>query len=192
MARKGKRKVMPLSRGEVRRLVEACERPRDRALIAGLFLTGARISEFLRLRKSDLSVEELHGRKYLVVRLETLKNREVPYRNVPIPMSEPLLRPFLLYLREVGRGERLFPITRQRAWQILKEAASKAGLDPKRVWCHVMRHSRLTELGSYLGLVELTQFAGWSLPKDFGEARVYVHMAWRSYAPKMPRGERRV
>ena len=36
-------------------------------------------------------------------------------------------------------SDKLFPITRQRAWKIIKLCAEKAGLE-KRVYCHLLRH----------------------------------------------------
>jgi integrase/recombinase XerD len=35
--------------------------------------------------------------------------------------------------------DRVFPITRQRAWRIIKQCAVKAGID-RRVYCHLLRH----------------------------------------------------
>ena len=35
--------------------------------------------------------------------------------------------------------DRFFPITRVRAWQVIKVCADKAGID-RRVYCHLLRH----------------------------------------------------
>jgi site-specific recombinase XerD len=35
--------------------------------------------------------------------------------------------------------DRFFPISRVRAWQIVKQCAAKAGID-RRVYCHLLRH----------------------------------------------------
>ncbi len=44
------------------------------------------------------------------------------------------------YRHELPRDERLFPINRFRAYQIITAAAKKAGLE-KRVYPHLLRHS---------------------------------------------------
>ena len=53
---------------------------------------------------------------------------------------------------------RFFNLTRVRVWQILQVAASKAGLDYKRVYPHLMRHSgsiaRLRRTGNIRSLQE--------------------------------------
>ena len=175
------RRVKPLSRGEVYSLIRAAEKPRDRGFIAALYLTAARVSELLMLTTRDVSFED----EYLVVRLLTLKRRDwQPYRYVPIPLADGFCRPLLRWLGEC-QSQRLFSFSRQYAWQLLRRLGEKALR--QRVWPHLLRHSRLTELGSHLTIVELCQFAGWRLPDAFGEARTYLHLNWRSYAHKIPR-----
>jgi integrase len=48
------------------------------------------------------------------------------------------------YSKEIGSDERIFPINRKRAWQIVKLAGEKANLR-KRVWPHLLRHSDAIE-----------------------------------------------
>ena len=48
------------------------------------------------------------------------------------------------YRRGIGVDDRIFPIQRARAWQIVKEAGEKAGLR-KRVRPHLLRHSDAIE-----------------------------------------------
>jgi integrase len=57
--------------------------------------------------------------------------------------------PEMLYLRignyiseqGIGPSDKFFEITRFRGLQIVKAAAIKAGLDNRRVYCHLSRHS---------------------------------------------------
>jgi integrase/recombinase XerD len=42
--------------------------------------------------------------------------------------------------QSLGPDDRFFPITRVRAWQIVKQCAEKAGIG-RRVYCHLLRHS---------------------------------------------------
>jgi len=48
------------------------------------------------------------------------------------------------YEKGLKADERFFPINRQRAWQIIKEASKKAGI-AKRVYPHLLRHSDAIE-----------------------------------------------
>ena len=48
------------------------------------------------------------------------------------------------YEKNIGPKEKFFPINRQRAWQITKEVAGRAGIS-KRVYPHFLRHSDAIE-----------------------------------------------
>jgi tetratricopeptide (TPR) repeat protein len=48
------------------------------------------------------------------------------------------------YSKEIGQDDRIFPINRKRAWQIVKLAGEKANIQ-KRVWPHLLRHSDAIE-----------------------------------------------
>jgi len=179
--------VKPLDRVEVYRLIRAAETPRDRGFISSLYLTAARISEILKLRKNDLKLIEYNGSKYIIVRLETLKRREYSERLIPIPLEDVFTAPILRYLRCVERGDaRLYPFTRRWGHRTVREAAVRAGVRNGHVWPHLLRHSRITELAPHLSQIELAIYAGWALPKTLGPMRRYIHLDWRSYAHKIP------
>jgi len=42
---------------------------------------------------------------------------------------------------KLGPDDKFFQITRVRAWQIIKQCAEKTGLDSRRIYPHLMRHS---------------------------------------------------
>ena len=191
MGRRKSTEVPPLHREEIYRIIGAARKPRDKAFISLLFLTGARISELIQLRRRDLRLEENDGRRYLVVRLPTLKRKSgVPVRDIPIPLEEPLLSNILTYVRTLEPNARLFPFSRRWGLELLKRLARESGVRDGDVWCHLLRASRISELKGYLSQIEISEFAGWTLPKSFGPIRHYVYLDWRSYAHKMPKGVR--
>ncbi len=140
-----------LSVAEVEKLLEpASEEPlamRDRALLEFGYATGARVSEIVSVKISDLVYEE--G----LVRVFGKGSKE---RVVPI--GRRALGAVALYAREVrpsldrgkGRGvlflnARGTPLSRVGAWGIIKQAAKRAGLT-KRVTPHTLRHTFATHL----------------------------------------------
>ena len=58
-----------------------------------------------------------------------------------IAMPEALSDKFGNYIGRfnLADADRVFPISRQRAWKIIKQCAVKAGIE-KRVYCHLLRH----------------------------------------------------
>jgi len=135
-------RIVPyLTTEEVRVLTESvnCSRNgrRDRLLILLLFKIGLRISEALKLTPS--SIQTFKGKPVLSVMGKGKKPRLVA---CPERLAEKLKS--YAYEKKIGRKERLFPINRSRAWQIIKEASIKAGLK-KRVYPHLLRHSDAIE-----------------------------------------------
>lgn len=135
-------RIVPyLTSDEVRLLVEeARERrkgERDALLILVLFQTGLRISEALSLTPSKIEIFE--GRPALRFVGKGRKPRVVA-------LPERLADKFRSYAYQKGikPDQKFFPINRQRAWQIIKEVAGRAGI-AKRVYPHLLRHSDAIE-----------------------------------------------
>lgn len=119
---------------------------RDRALLELLYGSGARISEIVGLKTSDVDLQQATVRLFG----KGSKERIVPIGSFAIAALERYLissRPALLR-REHGR---LFlnanggALSRQGAWLILKAAAGRAGMED-RVSPHTLRHSFATHL----------------------------------------------
>lgn len=140
-----------LSIDEVGLLLDACpdETPtqlRDKALLEILYATGARISEVLALVVDDIA----ETRDFIKVTGKGDKQRVVPVGGAAQRALEAYLvrgRPAL----SAGKSHAVFlnkrggALSRQSAWTIIKDAASRAGLD-KEISPHTMRHSFATHL----------------------------------------------
>jgi len=165
------RKPKSYSREQIYDMIKRTPSIRDKALIAITYLTAARIGEVLKLRKKDLRDDD--DPDILVVKLMTEKRRREVPRLIPIYKKDPLYVYIERYLKTLpGENPRLFPITRQRAWQIMKYS----GINP-----HSLRHSRLTEIAPYLPTqTHLFIFAGWKIP---GPAETYIHLNYKSLIP---------
>lgn len=120
---------------------------RDRALLEVAYATGARVSELVALRLSDLLFEERVARLFGKGSKERL-----------VPVGRRALGAAALYAREIrpgldrGRSRGVLfvnarggPLTRVGAWGIIKAAARRAGIT-KRVTPHTLRHSFATHL----------------------------------------------
>jgi integrase/recombinase XerD len=132
------RLVPYLTPEEVRRLGAGCrgrQRDRDALLILVLFQTGLRISEALGLTVGHLSRQP--------GALEILgKGNKKRLVACPAPLVHRLKA--FAFDRGLGPEERIFPVGRKRAWQIVKQAAATAGLETP-VYPHLLRHSDAIE-----------------------------------------------
>lgn len=122
---------------------------RDAALIELLYGTGARISEIMNLTVDEvMALEETEGMLRIVGKGE--KHRIVPVGS----MAQKALRRYLVRSRPQlakGKSHALFlnkrggALSRQSAWQILKNSARRAGIH-KDISPHTLRHSYASHL----------------------------------------------
>ncbi len=179
--KKGERLPEVLTYPEVLRLLETPDTGtllglRDRAMLEFLYATGARVSEMLGLRLSDLDLRR--G----LVRLRG-KGRKVRL----VPLGEEARTWLERYLREVrpqlarrpardlvfvnARGG---PLSRTGFWKILRNTALRAGLG-KRVYPHILRHSFATHLLSNgCNLRVLQELLGHA---SISTTEVYTHLS---------------
>jgi integrase/recombinase XerD len=152
LPRRARRLPRTLSAGEAERLMEAASETspralRDRALVELLYGAGLRVSEAVGLERAGVDLEERLVRSLG----KGDKERVVPLGRSAVDALRRYLargRPFLdrrhrpeLFLNAQGG-----PLTRAGAFLILKRLAEKAGLEPRRVHPHLLRHSFATHL----------------------------------------------
>ncbi len=154
MPRLGRALPKLLSEDEVDALLDAArarsgaEAVRLLAMVEILYATGLRVSELVGLPLSAVARDP----RLVLVRGKGGKERLVP-------LSEPARAALDAYLDirarflPAGRSDHLFPsrgrrghLTRERFAQLLKELALEAGIDPRKVSPHVLRHAFATHL----------------------------------------------
>ena len=126
---------------------------RDKALVELLYATGARVSELINLNTLDISTVETEAGVTTTVKLKGKggKERVVPIGSFAVAAVNDYLvrsRPTLL---KVSTQKALFlnhrggRLSRQSAWNLVANAAARAGLSDQ-VTPHSMRHSFATHL----------------------------------------------
>jgi len=86
---------------------------KHKMLIKFLWMTGVRITEAVNLTKGDIDFENY------VMQVKWLKSRKYNFRNVPLHPA--IIDVLQLYTASLKDSDRVFPITRQRAYQITKK-----------------------------------------------------------------------
>jgi len=164
---------------EFEQLVRAADNSRDKALLSVLYESGCRVGELLSLR-----IEHVKTDKYGAVLTVRGKTGD---RAVRIIASAPALATWLD--NHPGRGDTRAPLwvnvgvkfkgramTRVGVQQLLRRTARRAGLR-KRIYPHLFRHSRATDLASSLTEGVMKQYFGWTPGSRM--PGVYVHLASR-------------
>jgi len=118
---------------ELNKLLENSENYRDKLIIKFLFYTGVRVSELIKIKKSDIIFEEGFVKVY---------GKGGKERIVPIPKE--LLNELKDYINKI-HTENIFPLSSRQVERIIKNIAKKAGIN-KKVTPHVLRHSLATTL----------------------------------------------
>jgi integrase/recombinase XerD len=171
-----------LSETEVEALLNApnIETPlgiRDKAMFELLYATGLRVSELVTLQLTQVRLHD----GWLIVTGKGNKERLIPFGEVAgdwltryLKEARPLLAhprsPATLFLTRLGEG-----MTRQRAWQLVKQYATSAGIDLRKLSPHTLRHAFATHLinhGADLRAVQL--LLGHA---DISTTQIYTHVA---------------
>lgn len=175
-----------LSEAEVGKLLAVVNRmkgadgARLKALLELLYASGLRVTELVGLPLSAVQ----HERGFVQVKGKGGKERVVP-------LGEPAIKAFKAWLphRKSALGDKrksvyLFPsamrgkdtfLSRQRFFQLLKEVAIAAKLDPKRLSPHVLRHAFATHLIEHgADLRSVQTMLGHA---DIATTQIYTHVA---------------
>jgi len=147
---------------DIQKLLNQTQNIRRKAMIMVLFDGGLRAGELLSLRVGDIEFTNW-GCRIFVPESKT-KTRSLPLFN-----SAPLLSQYLrthpkredktisLWLNDKGKPMK-YPALRK----MLNDLKDKAGFQNKRIFAHLLRHSKLTVLSQQLKSAELKEFAGWT------------------------------
>lgn len=126
----------PISNEDVERMLDSIKLERDRVMLVLGCRTGFRISELLSLRVTDV-VQHGKIRKQITVERKNTKSRIESRTVVLHSQAKKYLEG---YIKGRAMTEKLFPITRQHAHRIVKQAADQAEVEGN-VSCGSMRKS---------------------------------------------------
>jgi site-specific recombinase XerD len=172
-----------LTQEEIERMINVCDNIRDKAIISVLYESGCRIGEFLSLKLKNVQFDE-YGAVLII------PNGKTGSRRVRIVNSAQLLKAWLnvhplkhdsesyVWITNFNRKnkERWSVLSEQSINKILKDIAKRAGIN-KKVYPHLLRHSRATHLASFLTEAQMKEFFGWTQSSNM--ASIYVHLSGR-------------
>jgi integrase/recombinase XerD len=161
-----------LAQEEIQRMFDACENLKHRAMLALLYSCGLRVSELINLKWQHID------RKRMIINIIQAKGNKD--RQVMLaPEIIPLLENYYLKYRSVDyvfNGWKSEPQYSARSvGEVIKQLATKAGIDNKRVYTHLIRHCSFThmvEFGTDINLIQ--KLAGHSNVKT---TLMYTHIS---------------
>jgi len=170
------RQKMPeelLNEDEMMRVIQSCKCERDRALMAVLCESGCRVGEIGTIKIKHISLEE-HGARLTV-------DGKTGMRKILVVSSAPYLQTWLNHHPKNGNPDEFLWLNYQgnlmsyaTISQILKQSAKKAGIK-KRVYPHLLRHSRATIMAKCMTDATMKHYFGWAQSSKM--ASVYIHMS---------------
>jgi integrase/recombinase XerD len=126
-----------LTEDEIFKMFGIAESERDRLLLKFLYYTGMRVNEAIHVTKEDINFKE----SVIRIKPETSKTRREAMQPFPKPLGDDLKR----YIEFIQNDDRIFPMTKQRVWQLVKFYTRKAKIN-KEVHPHTFRHSYGTHI----------------------------------------------
>ncbi|MCK5321538.1 tyrosine-type recombinase/integrase [Candidatus Pacearchaeota archaeon] len=170
------KKKMPeelLTEDEMLRIIKLCTCERDRALIAVLCESGCRVGEIGTMKIKHISLEE-HGARLTV-------DGKTGMRKILVVSSAPYLQTWLNHHPNNENPDEFLWINYRgsllsyaRISNILKQSAEKARIK-KRVYPHLLRHSRATIMAKCMTDATMKHYFGWAQGSNM--ASVYIHMS---------------
>jgi integrase/recombinase XerD len=186
--RKGRSLPKILSREDIEKLIKAAE-PRQQddverirllAIVELLYASGLRITELVTLplaaarnRQGFLIVRGKGGKERLAPLNESARAAIADYLGIREAFLQKSGREgsrFLFCSRSVGGH-----LTRRRCHQLLKSLAADAGVDPRKLSPHVLRHAFATHLVE--GGADLRSVQTLLGHADIGTTQIYTHVA---------------
>ncbi len=147
------------------------------ALLELDYATGMRVSELVSLPLSTFNPKQ----EYLVIKGKGEKERIVPINENAKKALIEYLKIRDIYLKGGRESKWMFPsssksghLTRDGFFKMIKEIAVKAGIEPKKVSPHVLRHSFASHLIAHnANLLSVQQMLGHS---DVRTTEIYTHI----------------
>lgn len=152
-SKKDKKLPIVLSVDEIQRMFDVCENKKHKVILALLYSCSLRVSELLNLKwihidRSRMIVNVIQGKGN--------KDRQVGLNNMLIELLEDYYREYKSK-EYVLNGQKSLLYSERSVGEVVKQLAKKAGVDNKRVYTHLMRHTSATHMlenGTDINLIQ--------------------------------------
>lgn len=142
-----------LSVDEIQGMFNVCENKKHKVILALLYSCSLRVSELINLKWEHID------RSRMIINIIQAKGK----KDRQVPLNEKLIKILEDYFKEykskeyVLNGQFSLKYSDKSVGEVVKQLAAKAGIDNKRVYTHLMRHTSAThmvESGTDLNLIQ--------------------------------------
>jgi site-specific recombinase XerD len=142
-AKKNSKLPIVLSVDEIQQMFDVCENKKHKVILALLYSCSLRVSELINLKWSHID------RSRMIINIIQAKGN----KDRQVGLNEPLIKLLTEYYREYesvvyvlnGQGD-LAQYSERSVGEVVKQLAYKAGIDNKRVYTHLIRHTSATHM----------------------------------------------
>ncbi len=171
-AKKSHKLPIVLSVDEIQRMFDVCENKKHKVILALLYSCSLRVSELINLKWTDIDRSRMIIN---IIQAKGKKDRQVGLNDKLIELLAEYYREFhsVIYVLN-GQGDHA-QYSERSVGEVIKQLASKGGIDNKRIYTHLMRHTSAThmiEAGTDINLIQ--KLLGHSNVKT---TNIYTHIS---------------
>lgn len=170
-ARKDNKLPIVLSVDEIQKMFSACENLKHKTILALLYSCGLRVSELINLKWINIDRSRMIIN---ILKAKGNKDRQVMLPESILPLLEKYWKEYRSKEYVLNGWKNELQYSDRSVGQVIKQLASKAGLD-KKVHTHLIRHCSFTHMvenGTDINLIQ--KIAGHSSVKT---TNIYLHIS---------------
>lgn len=179
-SKRNKKLPIVLSVNEVQRMFDVCENKKHKVILALLYSCSLRVSELINLRWQHID----RSRKIInIVQAKGNKDRQVPLPDKLIELLIDYYKEYksIIYVLNGQNDAAQYSETSVR--MALKQLALKSGIDNKRIYTHLMRHTSATHMVE--GGVDINLIQKLLGHNNVKTTNIYLHIS-NSHISKIP------
>lgn len=142
-SKKDKKLPIVLSVEEIQKMFNVCENKKHRVILALLYSCGLRVSELINLKWKDIDRSRM---VINIIQAKGNKDRQVPLNDKLITLLTDYYREYNSVIYVLNGQVENTQYSDRSVGEVIKQLASKAKIDNKRVYTHLIRHTSATHL----------------------------------------------
>lgn len=155
-SKKDKKLPIVLSVEEIQRMFDVCENTKHKVILALLYSCGLRVSELINLKWQHIDRSRM---VINIIQAKGKKDRQVMLSQDLIPLLENYWKEYKPkeYVLNGQFTDKELKYSERSVGQVIKQLATKAGIDNKRVYTHLIRHcsaTHMVEAGTDINIIQ--------------------------------------